>query len=242
MEAIKERTKGIASWPEEERPRERLLSRGPDALTDAELIGILLRVGLRGTSAVELGRQLLQRFGSLRAMIEAPVAALLDVKGLKGAKAAQLLAAVEICRRVSVPKKRSHLVLKSTAAAAEYLRDRLRGLSEEHFRVLYLNRRGALLDDVLIAKGAVDSVTPPLRIILGRALQVNASALIAAHNHPSGTTEPSKPDRLLTRDLMKAARPLAVKILDHLIIGEESVFSFADSGLLDELALELGVV
>ncbi|PYP86738.1 MAG: hypothetical protein DMF61_12640 [Blastocatellia bacterium AA13] len=238
MQAVKPAgTSGIASWPEEERPRERLLSRGPEALTDAELIAILLRVGLKGTSAVELARQLLQRFGSLRAMVQSPVSALLDVKGLKGAKAAQLLAAVEICRRVSVPKKRNMLVLKSTAAASDYLRERLRDLSEEHFRVLYLNRRGALLDDVLIAKGAVDSVMPHLRIILGRALQVNATSLIAAHNHPSGSPKPSKSDRLLTHDLIRAARPLAVKVLDHLIIGEESVFSFAGNGLLEEMAL-----
>ena len=231
-------TGGIASWPEEERPRERLLSRGPEALTDAELIGILLRVGLKGTSAVELARQLLQRFGSMRAIVQAPVSALLDVKGLKGAKAAQLLAAVEICRRVSVPRKRTQLLLKSTSAAAEYLRERLRGLPEEHFRVLYLNRRGALLDDVLIAKGAVDSVTPPLRIVLGRALQVNASSLIAAHNHPSGTPKPSKSDRLLTRDMLNAARPLGVRVVDHLIVGEDSVFSFADAGLLEDLDRE----
>src|SRR6266540_4340353 len=97
---------GIAAWPEEERPRERLLSRGPQALTDAEVIAILIRVGFQGTNAVELGRQLLQRFGSLRAMAEAPVTALLDVKGLKGAKAAQLLAAMEIARHVAVPAQR----------------------------------------------------------------------------------------------------------------------------------------
>src|SRR5436853_3991321 len=103
MQAVKPAgTSGIASWPEEERPRERLLSRGPEALTDAELVAILIRVGFKGTSAVELGRQLLKRFGSLRAMIEAPVLALLQVKGLKGARAAQLVAAMEIARRVTV--------------------------------------------------------------------------------------------------------------------------------------------
>ncbi len=160
---------GIASWPEEERPRERLLSRGPHALTDAELVAILIRVGFKGTSAVELGRQILKRFGSLRAMVQAPVLALLDVKGLKGAKAAQLLAATEVARRVAVPAQRKDLQFRGTSAVAAYLTDRLRGLPAEQFRVLYLNRRNTPLDDALIAQGAVDSVRPSLRDIIARA-------------------------------------------------------------------------
>jgi DNA repair protein RadC len=235
---IRSRSAGIVSWPEEERPRERLLSRGPHALTDAELVAILIRVGFQGTNAVEMGRQLLNRFGSLRAMVEAPVLALLEVKGLKGAKAAQLLAAMEIARRIAVPAKRSELQLKSTSEAAAYLAERFRGLPEEHFRVLYLNRRNALLDDALIAQGAVDSVHPPLRNIISRALQVNASGLIVAHNHPSGAAEPSESDRLLTKDLIAASRPLGLRLLDHVIISEEATYSFADTGLLSELELE----
>lgn len=126
--------KGIVSWPEDERPRERLLSRGPNALTDAELLAILVRVGFEGTNAVELGRRLLKQFGSLRAMAEAPVAALMDIKGLKGAKVAQLSAAMEIARRVSLPDKRNGTYIKGTAQAATYLKERLRGLAEENFR------------------------------------------------------------------------------------------------------------
>ena len=235
MLAKKHKSKGIISWPLGERPRERLLSKGAQALTDSELVAILIRIGFKGTDAVEMARQLLKQFGSLRAMVEAPVIALLEVKGLKGAKAAQLIAAMEIARRVSVPAERGQLVMKSTAAAAEYLRERLRGLAEEQFRVLYLNRRNALLEDDLIAQGSVDAVRPPLRNIVARALQVNASALIAAHNHPSGAAEPSESDRMLTQDLIAACRPLGLKVLDHVIVGEEATFSFADSGLLDEL-------
>jgi DNA repair protein RadC len=175
MASIKAKSKGIASWPEEERPRERLLSRGSDALTDSELIAILLRIGYKGTSAVELGRQVLKQFGSLRAMVEAPTVALLEVKGLKGAKAAQLLAAMEIARRASVPVKRGQLRLGSTAKAAEYLAERLMGLAEEQFRVLYMNRRCALLEDALVARGAVDSVRPQVRTIVAHALRTNAS-------------------------------------------------------------------
>src|SRR5258707_13779221 len=119
MSASKTKTTGIAAWPQGERPRERLLSKGAQALTDAEVVAILIRVGFKGTNAVEMARQLLKQFGSLRAMVEAPVIALLEVKGLKGAKAAQLIAAMEIARRVSLPAKRGQLVMKSTAAAAE---------------------------------------------------------------------------------------------------------------------------
>src|SRR3990172_2878510 len=235
---LTKRSQGIVSWPEDERPRERLLNRGPHALTDAELIAILVRVGFQGTNAVELGRQLLKRFGTLRAMAEAPLSALLDVKGLKGAKAAQLAAAMEIARRVSLPDKREQIQIKGTTQAADYLRERLRGLADEHFRVLYMSRQNRLLDDALLAQGAVDHVWPPIRNIVARALQVNASGLIAAHNHPSGAAEPSESDRLLTRDLIAAARPLGLKLLDHVIVGEETTYSFADSGLLDELELE----
>ena len=234
---MRNKSKGIVSWPQEERPRERLLSKGAQALTDSELVAILIRVGFKGTSAVELGRDLLKQFGSLRAMVEAPVIALLDVKGLKGAKAAQVLAAMEIARRISVPSRRGELVIKSTHAAVDYLRERMRGLADEQFRVLYLNRKKALLHDALIAQGVVDSVRPPLRSIVARALQVNASAIIAAHNHPSGVVEPSESDRLLTQDIIAACRPLGLQVLDHIIVGDETAFSFADSGLLDELEL-----
>lgn len=113
------KSKGIVSWPQEERPRERLLSRGPEALTDAELIAILIRVGFKGTNAIELGRQLLTRYGSLRAMVEASALDLLSIKGLKGAKAAQLMAAIEIARRAVIPARPKSLTFKNTAASAE---------------------------------------------------------------------------------------------------------------------------
>jgi DNA repair protein RadC len=136
-----------------------------------------------------------------------------------------------------VPSRRGELVLKSTRAAADYLRERMRGLADEQFRVLYLNRRKALVEDALIAQGIVDSVRPPLRGIIARALQANASAIIVAHNHPSGIAEPSESDRLVTQDIIAASRPLGLKVLDHVIVGGETTFSFADSGLLDELEL-----
>ncbi len=232
---------GIVSWPEDERPRERLLALGAHALTDAELIGILLRVGIRGKSAVELGRVLIDRFGSVQEMAKAPKEAWTGIKGLGDAKCAQLQAALELGRRASLPGKREDTRIKKTSEAAAYFRARLRGLADEHFHVAYLNRQGRLLGDHLEAEGTVDNVRPSIRAIIARALQTNASALIAAHNHPSGAMEPSESDRLLTQDLLTACRPMGIKVLDHVIVTEDGYYSFADSGLLDELNLEIGV-
>lgn len=237
LRAARLKSKGIVTWPEGERPRERLLRSGAQSLTDAEIVAILLRVGVRGTSAVELARQVLKKFGSLRAVAEAPLSALLEVKGLKGAKAAQFAAATEFARRVSLPDPRHRIRLKTTREVAEYLRSRLQGLSEEHFRALFLNRRGTLLEDTLLAVGSVDQARPPIRLIIARALQANASAVIVAHNHPSGASEPSESDRLFTEDLFSALKPIGVKLLDHVVIGEEAVYSFADNGLMDEITL-----
>ncbi|MGH7229905.1 MAG: RadC family protein [Nitrospiraceae bacterium] len=235
----KARSIGIVSWPEDERPRERLLSRGAHALTDAELLAILLRVGIKGKNAVELGRELLKRFGSIQAMMAAPLLAWDGIKGLGQAKRAQLMAALELGRRAALPIAREKTVIKNTRQAAEYFKARLRGLAEEHFRIAYLNRTGRLLEDALIAEGVVDIVRPHVRTIVARALQTNASALIAAHNHPSSAVEPSEADKLLTHDMIVACQTIGVKVLDHLIVAENQYYSFADAGLLDELNIEI---
>ena len=230
---------GIAKWSADERPRERLLSRGAHALTDAELIAIILRTGVKGKNAVALAQELLSKFGSLQGMMTAPLIAWEDIKGVKDAKLAQLQAALEIGRRVSLPTVREKTVIKSTAQAATYFAARLRGLPHEHFRVVYLNRLGRVLDDSLIAEGTVDSVRPPVRVIVARALQTNASTLILAHNHPSGSAEPSEADKTLTREILAACKPLGLRVLEHVIVSENEEYSFADSGLLDQLFLEI---
>jgi DNA repair protein RadC len=234
----KTKSKGIVSWPADERPRERLLSRGPHAVTDAELVAILLRVGVKGKSAIELGRELLNRFGSVQGMMNAPLDAWNCIKGLGTAKVAQLQAALELGRRAALPGKREETYVKKTSQAAEYFSARLRGLAEEHFRVAYMNRQGRMLEDCLVAEGTVDNVRPQIRTIIARALQANASTLIAAHNHPSGAAEPSESDKMLTRDLIAACHPIGIRVLDHLIVTENGHYSFADEGLLDELSLE----
>jgi DNA repair protein RadC len=229
---------GIVTWPKSERPRERLLSRGPQDVTDGELLAILLRVGVRGKSAVELGHELLKQFGSLQAMMNAPLAGWRGIKGLGMAKIAQLQAALELGRRASLPRTTKETFVKNTRQAADYFLIRLQGLAEEHFRVVFLNRLGRLLDDSLIAHGTADTVRPHLRTIIAHSLRTNASALIAGHNHPSGAAEPSESDKMLTRDLIAACHPIGVKVLDHVIIAGSAYYSFADAGLLDELGSE----
>ncbi len=172
-------------------------------------------------------------------MMSAPLDAWQGSKGLGAAKIAQLQAAFELARRTALPPRREETYVKTTAQAAAYFTVRLRGLADEHFRVVYLNRQGRMLDDCLVAEGTVDNVRPPIRTIVSRALQTNASALIAAHNHPSGAAEPSESDRLLTRDLIAACQPIGIRVLDHLIVTEQAHYSFADSGLLDELKLQV---
>jgi DNA repair protein RadC len=232
------KSKGIVAWPEGERPRERLLSRGAQGLTDAELLAILLRVGVRGKSAVELGHELLIRFGSVQAMMNAPLAAWRGINGLGTAKIAQLQAALELGRRAGLPTKREETFIRNTKQAADYFEVLLRGLSEEHFRVAFLNRKGRLLDATPIAEGTVDTVGPHIRTIVAHALRTNASALIAGHNHPSGAAVPSEADKLLTRDLIAACHPIGVKVIDHVIVAGDEHYSFADTGLLDQLGLE----
>lgn len=232
---------GIAKWPEDERPRERLLSHGAHSLTDAEVIAILLRVGIRGKSAVELARELLKRFGTVQAMMSAPLTGWDGIKGLGKAKRAQVLAGLELGRRAGLPALREKTTIKSTKQAVNYFMARLLSLPEEHFRVAYISRRGRLLEDALIAEGTVDTVRPHIRTLVSRALQTNASAIIAAHNHPSGIAEPSEVDKLLTRDIIAACNPLGIKVLDHLIVADHDSFSFAESGLLDELLLQTAV-
>ncbi|MCL2046450.1 MAG: DNA repair protein RadC [Oscillospiraceae bacterium] len=207
-------------------------------MTDAEILAVLLRTGVKGQSAVELGREVLKHFGSLQEMMAAPTSAWVGIKGLGAAKQAQLFAALELGRRVALPDTREKTVIKSSKQAAEYYASRLRGLSEEHFRIAFINRQGRLLNDALIAEGVVDSVNPYLRTIVAKALQTNASALIAAHNHPSGIAYPSESDKSLTANLISACRLISVSVLDHVIVTSEGIFSFADSGLLDVLSLE----
>ena len=171
-------------------------------------------------------------------MMEAPLSAVQEIKGLGGAKAAQLSAALEIARRAALPDSRATITLRKPEAVIEYLTTRLQGLPEEHFRGLYLNRQSVLIEEAHLATGTVDQVRPAIRDIVAKALQTNASAMILAHNHPSGAAEASESDRMFTADVLAALRPIGVLILDHIIVAGDTAFSFADAGLMAELNLE----
>lgn len=230
---------GIASWPESERPRERLLAVGEHALTDAELLAILLRVGVKGASAIELGHRIMKQFGSLAALARAEVSEWRQIHGLGTAKIAQIKAALELGRRSTVSRLVPQRRITGSPDAKEYFSARLRDLPREHFRVLLLNRRQKIIEDYLADEGTVHGAAPSVREILARALHCGASALIAAHNHPSGSPEPSVQDQAWTRQLVAAAHPLEICVLDHLIVTPDQVISMAELGLLGRFADEL---
>jgi len=223
----------ITDWPEEERPRERLLHCGPDALSEAELLAIILRVGAGRTTAVDLARQLISRFNGLRGLDAAPVAALREVKGMGDAKACQIKAALELAKRFSQQRwNRQEVRVQNSEEVYRYLHLRLRDLSREVFQVLFLTTRHDIITDRILFEGSLtESVVSP-REIIAAALQDAAAAVILVHNHPSGDPHPSSEDKKVTEKIILACRPFDLTVLDHLIIGRDSYFSFADQGLI----------
>ncbi len=222
----------IKDWPEHERPRERLLKHGADTLSDAELLGILLRTGNRRQSAMELGRRLLIDFGGLRGIDQMQVGELCRVNGVGLAKAAQIKAALELAKRLVQEKWKSNVTLVNPEAVYEYVRLRMRDLPREEFRVLFLTARSESIDEKVLFEGSLmESVVSP-REIIRTAVQCAAANVILLHNHPSGNPSPSDEDRRATEKLVAACRYAEVTVLDHLIVGKDSFFSFADHGLI----------
>lgn len=222
----------IRKWPAAERPRERLLRDGPTGLTDGDLLAILCRTGLPGSSAVTLARQLLARFGSLRSLDAAPAEALREIPGLGPAKIAQIKAAFEVGRRAQSEARRPRGAATSSRAVYAFLRPLLRDRPREAFLVLLLNRRHAILDVLTVSEGSLAESPVYPREVLGAAQRGQAAALILAHNHPSGHPAPSPEDEAVTAELVAAGRLLQIPVLDHLIVGEAEYFSFADAGLI----------
>ncbi len=225
---------GIADWPEDERPRERLQREGPGALSDAELLAIFLRVGVRGKSAVDLARGLIEQFGgSLPRLAAAPVEELQRLPGMGPAKAAQLAATLELARRALRHDMSRRDVLSSPQQVRDYLRLRLGSLAHEVFVVLLLDAQNRLIEAVEAFRGTLTQTSVYPREIVKTALAYNAAAVIFAHNHPSGVAEPSRADDLLTRQLKQALELVDVRVLDHFIVaGTDPPLSFAERGLL----------
>ncbi|WP_248884806.1 DNA repair protein RadC [Acidithiobacillus acidisediminis] len=220
----------ISDWPAAERPRERLLAKGAESLSDAELLAIFLRVGVRGKSAVELARDLLQRFGGLRGLLTARQSVFCAEHGLGNAKFAQLQAVLEMARRHLAEGWSRGDALDSPRRVAEYLRSTLRDRGREVFAVLFLDQRHRVLRFEEMFQGTIDSTSVHIREVVKRALELNAAALIVAHNHPSGVAEPSVADRQLTRRLEEALTLLELRLLDHFIIGDGEPLSLREAG------------
>jgi DNA repair protein RadC len=220
----------ITDWPPQERPRERLLAQGPAALADAELLAILLRTGVKGKSAVDLARQLLGRFGSVSALLEAGATG--KTPGLGDAKLAQLRAAVELARRALKEEISSRDALGSPRAVRDYLRLALAGREQEVFVVLLLDAQHRVIASEELFRGTLTQTSVYPREVVKCALKHNAAAVIFAHNHPSGVAEPSHADEILTRSLKSALALVDIRVLDHFIVAGTRTMSFAERGLL----------
>ncbi|NMG15173.1 RadC family protein [Aromatoleum bremense] len=223
----------ITDWPENERPREKLLTRGTSALSDAELLALFLRVGMRGKSAVDLARDLLQQFGSLTRLCAASAAEFSAIPGMGLAKYAQLQAVMELARRALAEQMNDADVFESPLAVRNWLRLRIGSLPHEVFHVLLLDARNRLIEAVELFRGTLTQTSVYPREVVKLALGRNAAAVILAHNHPSGATEPSPADELLTRSLKQALELVDIRVLDHFIVtAHAQPLSFAERGLL----------
>ncbi len=222
----------ITDWPQSERPREKLLERGPQALSDAELLAIFLRTGVAGKTAVDVARELLARFGGLRELLAAEREALCAAPGLGAAKYAQLQAALEMGRRHLGEALMRGPTLGSPRDTRDYLQARLRDRPHEVFCCLFLDNRHRVLAFEELFHGTLNGAAVYPREVVKRALKHNAAAVIFAHNHPSGVAEPSRADEILTRGLKEALALVEIRTLDHLVIGDGEVVSFSERGLL----------
>ena len=220
----------ISHWPKEERPREKLLSKGAAALSDAELVAIFLRTGLPGITAIDLARGLLSEFGGIGPLLSARQVAFCERKGLGPAKFAQLQAALELTSRYIKEELRANPIFTSPQMVRDYLAVQMRGYQREVFVILLLDSRHQLLDFHELFQGTIDMAGVYPREIVKLALQNNAAAVIVAHNHPSGVAEPSQSDIAITKRIKQALALVDIRLLDHFIIGRGAVTSLADTG------------
>ena len=223
---------GIKDWPIQQRPRERLISEGAAALSDPELLALFLRVGVKGRSAVELGRDLLLQFGSIQGLFAASLSQFSAVHGLGPAKFAQLQAVMELAQRAMAEQLQAGKLLSSPDTVRQYLRCSLGRQEHESFVVLFLDVKNRLLASEEMFRGTLTHTSVYPREVVKAALSHNAASVMLAHNHPSGSPEPSEADLLLTRALTQALALVDVRVLDHFIIAGASVHSFAEHGQL----------
>ncbi len=222
----------IRDWPTSERPREKLMQRGADALSDAELLATYLRTGRAGRSAEEPARELLQRFGSLAGMLSAGKASFCQVRGLGEAKYVQLQAVMELARRHLGEQLRRERVFSNPSLVGDFLLAHLRDCEQEVFAALFLDSQHRLISWEKLFFGTIDSASIYPRELVKRALYHNASAVVLSHNHPSGVAEPSESDRLITQRLQEALTLVDVRVLDHVVVGGGYTVSMAEHGMV----------
>jgi len=222
----------ITDWPAAQRPRERLIKHGPEALSDAELLAVFLRVGVTGKSAVDLGRDMVGHFGSLNGLFAASLADFSQINGLGPAKFAQLQAVLELARRSLKEELQSGVTLSSPTAVKQYLQLLVGNKQYESFAVLFLDVKNRLVAAEELFRGTLTHTSVYPREIVKAALAHNAASVILAHNHPSGTPEPSAADQTLTTALKQALALVDVRVLDHFVVAGRNVYSFAEHGQL----------
>ncbi len=222
----------LSELPPDARPREKLLARGPAALADAELLALLLRTGLAGKGVLQLAQELLDGFGGWPGLLKAGVADRARIKGMGPAKRAEFAAVLEIARRSLATELRRGAVFESPEAVKRYCSMQIGGLPHEVFAVLFLDAQHRLIVMETLFKGTLTHTSVHPREIARRALELGAAAVILAHNHPSGTPEPSRADLMLTSQLRQALALLEVSVLDHLVVGVGEPVSFAERGML----------
>ena len=228
----------ITDWPKAERPREKLLSRGAGALSDAELLAIFLRTGVPGKTAVDLARECLHSFGGLRPLLLADKNEFCQLKGLGQAKYVQLQAVLEMARRHLASQLNPGERIQNPQAARKAIHSRLRDYPYEVFAALFLDSRHQVIGFEELFRGTIDGASVPIREVVTSCLKRNAAAIIIAHNHPSGDPHPSEEDRAVTRKLIFACGSVGVTVHEHLIIGDRGYFSFADQGYITQINRE----
>lgn len=223
--------KAICNWPEDDRPREKLLKYGEHTLSNSELLAILLKTGVKGQSAIDLARKILGKFKTFRNLSSADLSHWKEFKGLGIAKIAQVKAAIEIGRRFREDElKEDKIKIKASKDVVDILMPRMRDLKIELFKILLLDTQNKIIDIIDVEEGTVNKANPIIREIFQKALQNFATAIICVHNHPSGTFQPSQEDITFTSELCKAGKTLQIEVLDHIIIGDNKHYSFADDG------------
>jgi DNA repair protein RadC len=220
----------IKQWPQFERPRERLIHHGAEYLADAELLAIILVKGHSGKSSVELARSLLAKYGSLRKLMNIPYSEMKEVHGIGRAKYSQIKAALEIGVRLSQEKMFPGKRIQKAQDVVDYYYAEMRDKKKELFHILLLDVRYQIIRDVLISMGSLTETTVHPREVLKEVIKESAAAVIFLHNHPSGNPQPSKQDLELTDRLCKSCHMMGVKVLDHIVIGEDNFYSFAQMG------------